>query len=126
MNTTAATTTVTCPRCHGFDAFKRFGHIADGKCLRCLGAKTIEVDTAKLNAHRAGSLAEADAYHSAHPYILAVDGMETIASNYQTWEAARASYLYGQTNDDGDAFQIAKWDGECHRYRDGTRVKFSN
>jgi hypothetical protein len=29
-------------------------------------------------------------------------------------------------NDDGDTFRIAKWDGECHRYRDGTRVKFSN
>jgi hypothetical protein len=127
MNNTSATTTVTCPRCHGFDnGFTRFGHIAHGKCLRCLGAKTVEVDTAKLNAQRAGSLAEADAYHSARPYILAVDGMECIASSYQTWEAARASHMYGVQNDDGDTFRIAKWDGECHRYRDGTRVKFSN
>lgn len=127
MSTTAATTTITCPRCHGFDnAFTRFGHVAQGKCLRCLGAKTIEVSTAKLNDHRAGSLAKADAYHSARPYILAVDGMETIASSYQTWEAARASHLYGQTNDDGDTFRIAKWDGECHRYRDGKRVKFAD
>jgi hypothetical protein len=125
--TTNSTTEVTCPRCHGFDnAFTRFGHIAHGKCLRCLGAKTVEVDTAKLNARADASLAKAHAYYSARPYIVAVDGMETIASNYKTWEEARASHMYGLVNDDGDTFSIAKWDGECFRYRNGDRVKLSN
>lgn len=86
----------------------------------------MEIDTAKLNAQRAGSLATADAYYSARPYAVVVDGIETIAHTFKAWDDARAYLGDGMTNDDGDAFRIAKWDGECHRYRDGTRVKFSN
>lgn len=124
MNNTNATTNVTCPRCHGFDnAFTRFGHIAHGKCLRCLGAKTVEVDTAKLNSARAGSKAKAAKVAAERPYILAVDGMECIPSVYKTWEAARSASMYGVETEAG-VLRIAKWDGECYRYRDGARVVF--
>jgi nitrite reductase/ring-hydroxylating ferredoxin subunit len=43
MNQTNAMTTVTCPRCHGFDnAFTRFGHIASGKCLTEIGQRDLQ------------------------------------------------------------------------------------
>jgi hypothetical protein len=126
-NNTAATTTVTCPRCHGFDAFARFGHIANGKCLRCLGAKTIEVSTAKLNAARgsnAKAIAKANAEAAAKPYTIACDGCETVGSMYATWEQAREKLARLAGN--GYQNRIAKWDGKCYRYRDGTKVKFGN
>lgn len=126
MNNTA-TTTVTCPRCHGFDnAYTRFGHIANGKCLRCLGAKTVEVDTAKLNSARgsnATAIAKAKAECDAKPYIVFCDG-GTVGKQYATWQEARAKL--DRLAGNGYENRIAKWDGECFRYRDGTQVKFSN
>ena len=127
MTNAAATTTVTCPRCHGFDAFTRFGHIANGKCLRCFGAKTIEVDTAKLNSARgsnAAAIAKANAECAAKPYIVAHDGCETVDRLYATWSEARAKLERLAGN--GCANRIAKWDGKCFRYRDGAAVKFCN
>lgn len=127
MTTNTATTTVTCPRCHGFEnAFTRFGHIAHGRCLQCLGAKTIEVSTAKLNSARAGSIAAADAYYSTRPYCCVVDGCDSVGNSFATWEAARAWLGDGKVNDFGEAFRIAKWNGKRHCYRDGTPVKFGN
>ena len=126
----SATTTVTCPRCYGFsDAFARFGHIVHGKCLRCLGAKTIEIATWRLEERKiatAATLACANAEMTARPYIVAVDGMECIGSMFATWEAANDWKNRLGRNDYGDVFKVAKWDGECHRYRDGTAVKFCN
>jgi len=125
MTDANATTTVTCPRCHGFDnAFERFGHVAQGRCLKCLGAKTIEMSTAKLNAQRAEAVANADAYYSKRPYCVAVDGMETCSLTFPTWEAAREWIGEGVTSYSGQPFRIAKWDGERHRYRDGTPVEW--
>ena len=128
-NNTAATTTVTCPRCHGFDnAFTRFGHIANGKCLRCLGAKTIEVSTAKLNSERAVSAekqrANLDAHYSQRPYAVLCDGVECVAESFSTWGEAHAE-LKDRRAYNAD-LRIAKWDGECFRYRDGASVKFLN
>ena len=124
------TTTVTCPRCHGFDnAFTRFGHIAHGKCLRCMGSKTVEIATWKLEEQKtadAASLARANAEMMACPYIVAVDGMECIGSMFETWEAANDWTNRLGRNDYGDVFKIAKWDGECHRYRSGIKVRFHN
>ena len=127
MNNTAATTTVTCPRCHGFDnAFTRFGHVAQGKCLRCLGAKTVEVDTAKLDSARgsnATAIAKAKAECDAKPYIVAHDGCETVGSMYATWQEARAKL--DRLAGNGYENRIAKWDGCCYRYRDGAQVRFA-
>jgi hypothetical protein len=124
------TTTVTCPRCLGFDnAFTRFGHIAHGKCLRCMGSKTVEIATWKLEertAATAATLAKAKAEMMARPYIVAVDGMECIGSMFETWEAANDWKNRLGCNDYGDAFRVAKWDGECHRYRSGVKVRFHN
>lgn len=131
MNTATAstTTTVTCPRCHGFDAFARFGHVANGRCLRCFGAGTVEVATWKLAQQRASTAtarAAALAEQVARPYIVAVDGMETIASTYTTWAAAHSWAKELGSNDDGDAFRVAKFDGSVYRYRDGVEVRLGH
>ena len=122
------TTTVTCPRCLGFDnAFTRFGHIAHGKCLRCMGTKTVEIATWKLEEQKtadAASLARANAENMARPYIVAVDGMECIGSTFTTWEAANDWKNRLGCNDDGDVFKVAKFDGESYRYRSGVKVRF--
>ena len=127
MTTTTAThmTTVPCPRCHGFEnAFTRFGHIAHGKCLRCLGARTVEVPTWKLNEQRAANAAtkaKAAAEMMARPYIVAFDGMESISHTHATFEAARADVI---EHDGWKGARVAKFDGEFYRYRDGARVRF--
>ena len=127
MTNTAATTTVTCPRCHGARYFNAFGHIVSGKCFLCAAVGTIEVDTAKLNSSRgsnAAAIAKANAECAAKPYIVAHDGCETVGTLYATWQEARAKL--DRLAGNGYANRIAKWDGECFRYRDGSAVKFCN
>jgi hypothetical protein len=126
---TTEMTTVTCYRCHGFkNAFARFGHIAYGRCFLCAGNLTIEIPTWKFEQHKAANakaIAESHRRFAERPYILAVDGMETVASIYATWEQARNAQAYGRETEHG-TLRIAKWDGECHRYRDGSRVRFAH
>jgi len=127
QNTMTSTTTVTCPRCHGARYFDRFGHIVSGKCFLCAAVGTVDVDTAKLNGARgsnAKAIAKANAENAAKPYIIAHDGIETVGGMYATWEQARAKL--DRLAGNGYQNRIAKWDGECYRYRDGAQVKFAN
>lgn len=128
MTNSNATTEITCPRCHGFDAFARFGHIAHGKCLRCLGAKTIEVDSWKLaesgRIARETQTANANAVF-AGKYTAAAEGMECVGMLFSDFASANEE-RHARNSREGDTrWAVAKWDGECFRYRDGSAVKWS-
>lgn len=114
------TTTVTCYKCHGARYFDKFSHIVSGVCFTCGGAGVVDIDSSKLESRTKS----ADAGYSERPYTVIPDGAECISVTFQTWEAARDWLGDGKTNDFGEKFRIAKWDGKCHRYRDGTKVRF--
>lgn len=123
------TTTVTCPRCHGFDnAFTRFGHIAHGKCLRCMGTKTVEIATWKLEEQKTVSAekqrANLDAHYSQRPYAVLCDGVECVSESFPTWGEAHKELTDRRAYN--AHLRIAKWDGECFRYRSGVKVSFHN
>jgi len=116
------TTTVTCYKCHGARYFDKFSHIVSGVCFTCGGAGVVDIDSSKFESRTC----LADAGYSERPYTVIPDGAECISVTFKTWEAAREWLGDGKTNDFGEKFRIAKWDGECHRYRDGAKVKFYN
>jgi hypothetical protein len=119
---TTTTTTVTCYKCNGARYFDKFAHIVSGVCFTCGGAGVVDIDSSKLGSCT-GSTETANDYYSQRPYTVVCDGAECISVTFKTWEAARDWLGDGMVSDCGQKFRIAKWDGKCMRYRDGSKVK---
>jgi hypothetical protein len=119
-----AVTEVTCPRCAGFArAFERFGHVANGRCLRCAGALTIEIDAftawgwARDSARAADARArKAVGYRQGRAVSLpSLSGMAYVVRGARPGEYVLAHFRGAQAEADRDVWP----DEACFAVRDG-------
>lgn len=123
---------IKCTRCNGF-GFCSFKHIDGGRCFQCWGDGFVVVDAEEYAAERAAEemakkarIKAANEAQLRRPYTVWCDNVsECIGREFATWEEAKAwSVELSERN--GYTYRVAKFDGECFRYRDGQQVKWAH